>query len=194
MNLKLKRALLAIALTLSLSSFSQDGFLGEIRMFAGNFEPKNWAFCEGQLLSINSNPALYSLVGTIYGGNGITTFGLPDFRGRAPIGVGSGPGLSTQILGQKKGTETNVLSVSNLPSHSHTVNASVQSGTSTDPTGKLLADTSTFDNEYSSEAPDATMNSAMIGNTGGGQAVNNMQPSIGTHYIICLQGIYPSRN
>ncbi|KJD33167.1 hypothetical protein PK35_08940 [Tamlana nanhaiensis] len=173
-------------------SFSQDGFIGEVRLFAGNFAPRNWAFCNGQALPINGNEALFSILGTIYGGNGTTNFMLPDLRGRVPVGVGQGAGLSSRAQGQTFGTETASLTVSNLPAHSHTVNASTSAGTSPDPTGNVLGHTNSFDNEYSTSA-NTTMNNSMIGTTGNSEAFNVTQPSLGMHYIICTAGTFPTR-
>ncbi|NJX16095.1 phage tail protein [Tamlana crocina] len=163
-------------------------------MFAGNFAPRSWALCDGQLLAISQYQALFSILGTTYGGDGRTTFALPDLRGRVAIHPGSGPGLSTYRQGSKGGTETNTLTVSQMPPHSHTVNAVVEDGNQSVPTGNLPAGTKALDKEYSDAAANTTMNSTMIGNSGGGQPVNNIQPYGTVNYIICLQGIFPSRN
>lgn len=171
--------------------FSQDGsqYLGEIQMFAGNYAPKGWALCQGQLLPINQNQALFSLLGTTYGGNGTTTFALPDLRSRVPIHV------SNEFnQGQVGGSENVTLTINNMPSHSHTVNAVNTTGNQNLPTGNLLADTLVLDPEYSNGTPNTVMNSAMVGNSGGNQPMNNMQPYLVINYIICLQGIFPSRN
>lgn len=195
MNLKLRKVVFVLTLFVSFVSFSQEGFIGEVRMFAGNFPPRTWAFCEGQLLPISQNQALFSILGTMYGGDGRTTFGLPDLRGRIPMGMGSGPGLTPRnSQGQKLGSETNTLTTVNLPSHNHTVNAVSTTGNSTAPGGHVLANTNNFDNEYSNASANTTMNNSMIGNTGGSQAVNNIQPSTTIRFIICLQGVFPSRN
>jgi len=171
-----------------------ETFLGEIRMFAGNFAPKGWAFCQGQLLLIAQNQALFALLGTTYGGDGRTTFALPDLRGRAPIGFGQGPGLSYKDLGQQFGTETVTLTTAQMPAHSHTVNAVTSEGNQNLPTNSLPANTKTLDKEYSDAASNTTMKSGMIGITGSSQPVNISQPSLGVNFIIALQGIYPSRN
>lgn len=183
-----------ILLCLSDLANAQEPLLGEIKLFAGNFAPRGWALCDGQLLSISQNTALFSLLGTTYGGDGRTTFALPDLRGRVPIHAGNGPGLSSKSLGELSGTETNVLSISNLPSHSHTINAVSEDGNESSPAGNLPAGTKLLDKEYSGASATATMNASMVGNTGGNQAVNNMQPYLTVNYIIALQGIYPSRN
>ena len=185
--------LLTICLTNKVQA--QEPILGEIRMFAGNFAPRGWAMCDGQILSISQNTALFSLLGTIYGGDGRTTFALPDLRGRAPIHHGDGPGLTNKNIGQKSGTESNVLSVDNLPSHSHTINAVLEDGNQSVPTGNLPAGTKLLDKEYSDAASaNTTMNTTMVNSTGNDQEVNNMQPYLAVSYIIALQGIFPSRN
>ncbi|MDP5078022.1 MAG: tail fiber protein [Nonlabens sp.] len=170
-----------------------DPFLGQVTMFAGNFAPRGWAFCEGQLLPINQNQALFSLLGTTYGGDGRTTFGLPDLRGRTAVGVGSGPGLPTVNQGSPFGTATTTLSINNLPAHSHSVNGVTEVGTSSDPTGNYPANTKIFDNEYGTGTL-TPMNSGMIAPSGQSQPFENRPPSLGIRYIIALQGIYPSRS
>lgn len=172
-------------------------FIAQITIFAGNFAPRSWALCAGQILSIAQNTALFSLVGTIYGGNGTTTFGLPDLRGRMPIGWGQGPGLSNYSQGEMAGTETVTLVTSNLPAHSHTATAAVKAGdqaaTDSVPTGNYLAD----GNQYTG-TQNTTMKSDMVAvtvnPTGSNAPVNNMPPFLAITYIIALQGIYPSRN
>jgi len=171
-----------------------DPFIGQISMFAGNFAPRGWAFCDGQLLPISQNTALFSLLGTTYGGDGRTTFGLPDLRGRVPMHAGSGPGLSNRPQGQKLGVETNTITTNQMPSHSHAVNAVSEDGNQSVPSGNLPAGTKVLDKEYSNAASNTTMDVGMIGSQGGGQAVNNMQPFITVRFIIALQGIFPSRN
>ena len=171
---------------------AQTPYLGEIRMFAGNFAPSGWAKCEGQLLPIVTNTALFSLLGTTYGGDGTTTFGLPDLRGRVPLGSGTGPGLSAKNLGQRSGTETNTTSVAQMPAHNHIINAVIADGNQSTPTGNLLAGTKLLDPEYSNASNTTTMNSAMVDNTGNGQAINNMQPYLSVTFIIALSGTYPN--
>ncbi|SFW77299.1 Microcystin-dependent protein [Sinomicrobium oceani] len=172
-----------------------DEFIGVIKLFAGNFPPKDWAFCNGQLLSIASNSALFSILGTTYGGDGITTFALPDLRGRVPVhnGDSQGPGLQYVDLGEAGGTNTNTLLTSNIPPHNHAIRANNQAGNSADPSNNYPANTGAVDKEYSDTA-NTTMNIQMTGLTGGGIPVNNMQPYLGLNYIICLYGIYPPRN
>lgn len=170
-------------------SYGQDQFIGEIQIFAGNFAPRGWAFCNGQLLAINTNTALFSLLGTTYGGNGTTNFALPDLRGRVPVH----PNNSSIVQGQVAGTENNTLIVSNLPAHTHAINAVTTAGNQNLPTGNLPAETAVLDPEYSNAAPNAIMSSAMMSNTGANQPINNIQPSVGSMYIIATQGIFPSR-
>jgi microcystin-dependent protein len=170
-----------------------DPLLGQISMFAGNFAPRGWALCDGQLLLIDQNQRLFSILGTTYGGDGRTTFALPDLRGRAPIHEGQGTSLSDKRLGQRGGAEQVILQVSNLPSHTHSLNASTATGTSNAPTGNVHADTSVFDKEYATTANTA-MSGTAIGNTGGNIPVSIVQPYLTINYIIALQGVFPSRN
>ena len=164
---------------------AQEPYLAEIKMFAGNFAPTGWEFCNGQIISIAQNTALFSLLGTTYGGNGTTTFALPDLRNRVPVGFNGG-----FDLGQTGGESTTTLTVSNLPAHSHTIAASTDTGTTNVPTAAVLANTSTLDKEYA-----ATANTAMspTGISGNGLPINNMQPYIRINFIIATQGIFPPR-
>ncbi len=191
---KLHKLTLIIGLLISGLVSAQDAFIGEIKMFAGNFAPVGYALCNGQILSISSNPALFSIIGTTYGGDGSTTFALPDLRGRVAMHAGNGPGLTPRSNGQKGGAENNYLSIGQMPSHNHTINASSSVGNVATPTGNLPADTSLFDKEYSDGAANTTMKSTMVGSAGSGQSVNNVQPYTVIRYIIALQGIYPSQN
>ena len=184
-----------LCMTLFNTVSAQDAYLGDIKLTAVTFEQRGWMECDGRLLSINQHTALFSLLGTTYGGDGRTTFALPDLRGRVPIGLGQGPGLPNYVQGSKGGATTTTLTVNNLPPHNHTVNAVVEDGNQSVPTGNLPAGTKLLDKEYSdASASNTTMNSAMINNTGEGQPVNNMQPYITLRYVICVQGIFPSRN
>lgn len=172
-----------------------DPFIGEIIMFGGNFAPRGWALCDGQLLPIASNSALFSILGTIYGGDGRTTFALPDLRGRVPMHAGNGPGLSDRRLGSRGGQETVTLTTSQIPAHHHTIFAISAVGDSNDPSSRLLANTGAFDNEYSANTSGyVTMSSNMVGNTGGGQYHTNVQPFLCVNFIIALQGVFPSRS
>src|SRR5215510_651071 len=150
-----------------------EGTIGEIRMFAGNFAPRNWAFCAGQLMSISQNTALFSLLGTTYGGNGQTTFALPDFRGRVAVGTGQGPGLPNITLGEVSGEPTHTLISTEMPSHTHALVGSSADANSGRPGGGLLAKTGT--SIYVNTPADTPMSTAAIGLTGGSQPHNNMQ-------------------
>ncbi|TYA78564.1 phage tail protein [Seonamhaeicola marinus] len=188
MKFKLYKAVFVLLLFGSISGFSQEAFIGEVRLFAGNFAPRGWAFCDGQLLSISSNTALFSILGTMYGGDGRTTFALPDLRGRVAVGVGQGPGLSRRMQGQKFGSETNTLTSLNLPSHNHSVNVKGNSSSKNVPSSSIIPIQGSSSGSYSKAG------AVKSNNTGANQAVNNVQPSLGIRYIICLQGIFPSRS
>lgn len=172
-----------------------NAIMGTVRLFAGNFAPLGFMLCQGQILSISSNTALFSILGTMYGGNGTTTFALPDLRGRVPLGVGQGPGLSSYVEGQTTGSETTALTVNNLPAHNHPLQAHAGGGNQGGPSGNLLAASDQRNSQYSNvTVADATLATTAIGNTGSGTGHSNMQPSLALHYIICTQGIFPSRN
>ena len=168
-----------------------EPFLGEIYIVPYTFAPRGYAFCQGQILPIAQNTALFSLLGTTYGGNGQTTFALPDLRGRMPVGVGQGPGLSNIDLGQVSGTETATLTKDQMPAHGHPASATQAAGTSTRPSGKVPAAGAAV---YGNAGDGSTLNQAFIQNTGGGQPFNLRNPYLGLNYIIALEGIYPSRN
>jgi len=167
-----------------------DPFIGQIMMFGGNFAPRGWALCDGSLLPISQNQALFSILGTTYGGDGKTNFALPDLRGRAPIHAGSGPGLSPRKLGQKGGVEQVTLTTSQIPSHSHTLQGRSDAAGSDDPSGRSLGKS----NIYARQAADTAMAASSITATGGGQPHENMQPFLGINFIIALVGVYPSRS
>ena len=169
-------------------------FVAEIRMFAGNYAPKYFALCYGQLVSIQQNQALFSLVGTYYGGNGTTTFQLPDLRGRVAMGVGQGPGLSIRVIGESVGTENHQLITSEMPQHTHTLNAVASGGNQPGPGGNLLTASDQRNSQYSNSAANTIMGPAAIAYAGSGFAHNNMQPSLALNFIIALFGVYPSRN
>jgi microcystin-dependent protein len=175
-------------------------YIGEISMFAGNFAIRGYATCQGQLLAISQNTALFSILGTTYGGNGQTTFALPDLRGRAPIGQGQGPGLSPRTLGELSGTETVTLQITQMPSHNHpiTVNpkAVTEAGNTSDPTNAFPANTGALDREYSATGTMVDMGAATasVSPSGGSQPHNNMPPYLVINFLIALQGIFPSRN
>ena len=169
-----------------------EPFVGEIRMFAGNFAPRGWAFCDGQLLAVAQNDALFSLFGTIYGGDGRTTFGLPDLRGRVPIHAGSGPGLSPRALGAKAGAETETLTVNQLPSHTHDYQGTTTAGGQGTDAGNILA-TRTGDATYVEDTTGVDMAASAITTVGGSRSHTNLQPFLCVHFIVALFGIYPSR-
>jgi len=168
--------------------------LGEIRWFAGNFAPRNTALCDGQLLAVNQNQALFSLLGTTYGGDGETTFGLPDMRGRMPLDDGSGPGLTPRSLGQKGGEETETLTSNQIASHTHTLMASSELGVSTDPQGNVLhtGQHPFLHRVYRGSGTLTDMGSASIANTGGGQSHPNIPPFLNINCLINLAGIFPN--
>jgi microcystin-dependent protein len=165
-------------------------FIGEISLVPYNFAPRGWAFCQGQILSIAQNTALFSLLGTTYGGNGQTTFALPDLRGRAPIGAGQGPGLSNITLGEQAGLESVTLLTTQIPSHTHTAAATQAAATSTRPAGNVPAG----GGSYNPTSDGSTLASGFIGNTGSGQPHENRPPYLGLNYVIALEGVFPSRN
>ena len=170
-----------------------EPFVGEIRMFAGNFAPRGWAFCDGQLLAVSQNDALFSLLGTIYGGDGRTTFGLPDLRGRIPLHAGHGPGLSERRLGAKGGEEKVTLTVNQLPSHGHAINASTTAANANNPSGALIGDSPSID-VFSESSPNTPLASSAITSVGGSRSHTNLMPFLCVHFIIALVGIYPSRH
>ena len=200
-----------------------DPFIGQIMMFAGSFAPANWALCNGQILAISEYTALFSILGTTYGGNGRTTFALPDLRGRVPMGSGDGIGLSPRVTGQRYGSENVTLSVAQMPAHSHSaettisgssgaakLNASSAEGTTNVPTGKYLAMPPNFglesvnmygssaDIEMASDAIEIDVSGlsgeTIVNQAGGNSAHDNIQPSLAMNYIICINGVYPPRN
>jgi len=189
----LMTAILAVGALFSPPVEASEPFVGQIMIFAGNFAPRGWAFCDGQLLAVSQNDALFSLLGTIYGGNGRTTFGLPDLRGRIPIHAGSGPGLTPRQLGSKGGAERVTLPVNQIPSHTHDLMADSGQGDTSSPGNNVLA-YDRRERQYSSLAPDVNMAESAVENTGGSQAHENMPPYQALHYCIALFGVYPSRN
>jgi len=212
--------ILSSSLIWSSSASASEPFIGEIKMFGGNFAPRNFAYCSGQLLAISSNTALFSILGTTYGGDGRTTFALPDLRGRVAIhaGGGTGPGLSAYKLGERGGVERVTLAANQLPRHTHVMTATATAtataiakgtdarGNSETPGGNSHAKKSRTD-QYSTAAPDVAMHADSVsvdvvvdsvdvsaGYTGGGQSHTNIQPFLGINYIIATVGIFPSRN
>lgn len=193
-----KLILLFLALAFSsitgIANAGQDPFIGEIRFVGFNFAPRGWERCDGQILAISSNTALFSIVGTTYGGDGRTTFALPDMRGRTPIHPGTGSGLSTYRLGQKSGLELTVLNAAQLPSHSHALKGVSTSARTIDSTGNALARTRSNLKVYDNSEPNIVLNNATVGYSGSAIGMNNMQPYNTMHCIIALVGIFPSRN
>ena len=175
--------------------FTGNGFLAEIKLFAGNFAPKNFAKCEGQLLSLSQNTALFSLVGTMYGGDGRSTFALPDLRGSVPIGAGTGSGLTQRFIGDDVGSSAVSLTTDQLPPHSHPLAAAAVPGTTNDPSGNVLAMPFNGGNLYApSGVQDPSLTAlAPSSLTGLGIPHNNMQPYLGLTFLITLQGIFPPR-
>ncbi|WP_415922250.1 phage tail protein [Tateyamaria sp. SN6-1] len=170
-----------------------EPFVGEIRMFAGNFAPRGWAFCDGQLLAVSQNDALFSLLGTVYGGDGRTTFGLPEMRGRIPLHQGSGPGLTPRRLGSKGGEENVTLTTNQLPSHSHDFRGNTADATSLSPQGNVVAK-GVGVNFYRDEGQSVNMASDMVVPAGGSRSHTNLMPTLCVNFIIALFGIYPSRH
>lgn len=174
-----------------------DPFIGEVRIFAGNFAPKGWALCNGQLLPIPQNTALFALIGAVYGGDGKTNFALPDLRGRAPMHQGAGPGLSPRQLGVAGGSATASLSVSQLAVHNHGAGCVTDQADSPNAAGAVWANTGGGKGGGSpvgyQAAANTPMNPLALASTGGGQGHNNMQPYQGINFIIALQGIFPPR-
>jgi microcystin-dependent protein len=180
-----------------------EPFIGMIVLFAGNFAPRNWAFCDGQLLSIAQNTALFSILGTTYGGDGRTTFALPDLRGRVPLGPRQGPGLTNHNLGETGGLENVTLTTGQMPLHTHglslAVNVKNAAGNSRTPAGGVLAtEAAGVTANYSTATPDAVMApgalTGALATAGSSQPHGIMQPYLGLNYIIALYGIFPSRN
>ena len=175
---------------------AMEPFVGEIMMFGGTFCPRGWANADGQLLPVNQNQALFSLLGTTYGGDGRTTFALPDLRGRVPLHVGTGPGLAERRQGSKGGEENHTLNISEIPAHQHALNASKGDANQSSPTGNALANQNRKSRIYAPPTPDSLtpMHAATVGATGGNRAHNTMPPFLGIRFCIALQGVYPSRS
>jgi microcystin-dependent protein len=176
--------------------------LAMIFLFGGNFAPQGFLFCSGQLLAISTNTAVFSLLGTTYGGNGQNNFALPDLRGRVPVGQGQGPGTSNYVLGQASGVETVTLTVNQMPSHSHLVNVNNGSGNTAPGTTTYLSagpltgsgPNAAVLNTYTANANNTTLNPNSIATTGGGQPFSILQPYLALSYVIAMVGVYPTRN
>jgi microcystin-dependent protein len=174
-----------------------EAFVGEIRIFGGNYAPVNWRICDGSMLSISNEQVLFTLIGTTYGGDGVNTFALPDLRSRVPVGQGQGPGLTARLIGQSFGTESVTLNSTQLPPHSHALAATAAAATASSPANALFAAQVDGDKIYvaaSASNQPATLASTSVTSTGNGGAHDNVMPSLGVNYIICLNGIFPSRN
>lgn len=169
-----------------------EPFIGSIIIFAGTFAPRGWALCNGQLMSISQNSALFSILGTTYGGDGIQTFALPDLRGRTPIGVGNGPGLTPRSEGEMSGSESVTLTIANMPAHNHAIATLNGAGDQSSPAGHFPAASSASSNNYSSRS-DSTLAAQAVSIAGSNQPIPTMPPFLAINYIIALEGIYPSR-
>ena len=203
LKFSIKTKIVASALALStLSGTAQaQALIGEIRAFGENFCPRSWGEADGTLIAISSNPALFSILGTTYGGDGRTTFALPNLRGRFATHVGTGPGLPNQRLGERAGATTTTLTAANMPSHNHFVTATNAQGNKFGPGGDILGDPN--NDETSSDVriyadgsvtPNKVMNSGMISNAGGGQSLSIQSPFLAMKWCVALQGVFPSRN
>jgi microcystin-dependent protein len=215
-TIKLKTiiSVLSVAILLPMSGVAKaEPMIGEIRMFAGHIAPRGWAFCDGSLLNIEKNGALFTVINTIYGGNGITTFALPDLRGRVPVHAGRGPGLSDYRLGQWGGAETAIIDTSHLPAHTHAFNATIgipvkegNADTNVVSEAEGLASQAALGRDtikLLSKTTDKTLNAGVIYGTttsagddsssSNSQRIDIRQPYLGIHYIIALEGVYPSR-
>lgn len=165
-------------------------FLGEVRMFGGNVVPTGWMACDGQLLSTATYPQLFAVIGNRFGGDGVSTFALPDVRGRAPLHPGQGPGLTSRQLGESGGVEGYALGVAEIPAHAHTLRASTLNGSSDDPAGGVPARTAAAIPQFGASA-DVNLAAGAVANAGGGQPHNNMQPYLVVKFIIAIQGTAP---
>lgn len=171
-----------------------DGYIGEVKLFAGTYAPMNWAFCQGQLLNIQQYSALYAILGTQYGGNGTTNFALPDLQGRVPVCSGNGAGLTPRANGQKGGAETVALSTANMPAHNHPIPASTATGDQNAANGSEVLASQGRDGVKIYTATASNVQLAPTGNMGSNQAHENMPPWCGMNYIICLNGMFPPRD
>ena len=167
-------------------------YVGEIRLFAGNFAPQGWMQCQGQLMAIAENETLFNLIGTTYGGDGQTTFALPDLQGRVPVHQGQGLGLSPRVVGEKGGTETVTLQLNQLPAHTHALHASTAAASITTPASALLGATTVA--SYDSNPATTAMAAGAVSSAGGNAPHNNMAPSMAITYIVSLFGIFPSQS
>lgn len=177
-------------------SAQTEPYVGQISMFAGNFAPRGWAFCNGQLMSVMQYQALFAILGTTYGGDGITTFALPNLQNRVPVGRGTGVDGITKVLGQVGGSTNTTILISNMPAHNHRLIGTTNVGNSNVPKNALHADTSVLDKEYTTDTsgPKVDMDPSAIGISGGSQPINNEQPFVVINYIIAIDGVFPPRD
>ena len=168
-----------------------EPFLAEIRIYGFNFPPRGWAQCDGQILQINQNQSLFSLLGTTFGGDGRTTFGLPELRGRTPVHLGAYNGGPSRTWGERSGEEAHVLTEAEMPNHQHSWQASNEAGDAPIPAGNLLG---AFNNAYRAADNNVSLAPASVANAGNSQGHNNMQPYLALNFCIALQGLFPSRN
>ena len=170
-----------------------DPYIGEISMSGFNFAPEGTLACNGATLASNSFPALYALLGAAFGGNGTTTFNVPDLRGRVPMGSGKGPGLTNKVIGNNGGEESTTLTLAQIPAHNHQMNAVTEAGNTSSPAGAYLANTGPLDKEYIASGTKTAMNAAVIQNAGSGAAHNNLPPYLVLNFYIAHEGTFPSR-
>lgn len=168
-------------------------YVGEIRMFGGSFAPVGWALCQGQLLPISENEVLFQLIGTTYGGDGESTFALPNLQSRVPVHMGTGPGLSTYTIGEAAGVESVTLTTGQIPQHNHAFLASLGAAASTDPTNQVIAQSSQI-HLFTEDAAPRQMNPSTLQPQGNSQPHENMQPYLAINFIIALFGVFPSQN
>ena len=168
-------------------------YVGEIKMFAGNFAPEGWSFCQGQVIAISENDTLFALIGTTYGGDGQSTFALPDLRSRVPIHQGQGPGLSNYTLAQSGGAESVTLTVNQVPAHTHAMRASIGLANTTNPANAIIG-ASTAVTAFFGDPPTQNMNTAAISSVGGSVPHNNIQPYLAFNFIISMFGVFPQQS
>lgn len=173
-----------------------SNYIGEIRMYAGTYAPSSWKFCDGSLLSISENDALFALIGTTYGGDGQSTFAIPDLRGRVPVHVGTGPGLSPVMIGEKAGQESVTMTVGQMPAHNHLLMAQLAEGNANTPANNAFADTGSADPDFAlgTVTPDVVMGNQSVSLTGNNTPISINQPSLAINYIIALAGIFPTQS
>lgn len=174
-----------------------ESFIGDIRLFAGEFAPRGWKFCDGSVLSISVYDTLFALIGTTYGGDGQSTFALPDLRGRVPVGQGAGPGLTSRLIGQSFGSENVTLLATQMPQHTHTLNATTAAAASPQAAGHLFAQTGAdkcYGPPPGTDPQPQTLAANAVSAAGGSQPHNNIMPTMAVNYIIAVEGVFPSRN